>query len=88
MKDAKIKLVIGGKECELTVKEAKELHAKLAEIFDKAPIVIQKETPVFYPVYPPPTYYEPRPLPSWDGTPIVTCFGEGREGSMLAMRYS
>ncbi len=83
----KIKLTIAGKPVELTIDEAKALHAELAAIF--GPVVINHpvSVPMPYPVpvpvhdptpwWPGPTFIEPV-RPTWTGDPVVTCLANGR----------
>lgn len=73
----KLKLTISGKQVELTVEEAKRLHAELSKAFSIAPIIVdrivEKTVPIPYPVYPyqPPTFIDPfRPF---YGAPEITC---------------
>ncbi len=78
----KIKLTIAGKPVELTIDEAKALHAELAAIF--GPVVINHpvSVPVPYPVpmplphWDPPTFIEPT-RPTWS-TPSITCLANGK----------
>lgn len=70
----KIKLTIAGMPVELTIEQAKALHAELARLFCATPIVIERTIPIPYPVpapYYPPTFIEP-PMPTW-GAPEITC---------------
>lgn len=70
-----IKLVIGGTEHQLTIEEAKALHAELAKMFGKAPIVIEKAVPWVVP-YTPPIFVQPvMPRPEWE-YPQITCLAQ------------
>ncbi len=79
----KIKLTIAGEPVELTIDEAKDLHAELAAIF--GPVVINHpvSVPMPYPVpmplphWDPPTFIDPI-RPTWTGDPVVTCLANGK----------
>lgn len=65
-------LSIGGKKVTLSLKEAKELHAKLDELFGRTPVWINPTIPVAPirdenpPVYP---YPGPTCVPTWERLP-------------------
>lgn len=68
-----IKLTINGKQHELSIEQAKELHAELSKMFS-VPFIVEKTVPMPYPVFPaiqPVVPYMPYE-PTWTH-PTITC---------------
>lgn len=78
MKSTTIKLTIAGKPQEMTIEQARALYAELTRMFGSSmPIVIERDRPVRFPIYPPP-FTQPWQIPFYGDTPFphqptITC---------------